>query len=298
MKRTFQWTTTFIVAAGLTALAQAPTSTGQAQAPGAQSGARSGQQVTVQGCLMQGASMTDATSGRTSNPVADAGSTGGAATGATSTGSTGSTGSSGSAVAGTQGATAQTGQAAGAGRTSADQASAGAMAGTGYILRVTDGGSGNARQGMPSATSGQSDERSAAAQQQGGKVYHLTADASTKLAPHVGHQIEVTGTLSAMSGGMGQHHGAASSSGYTGSTGSSATTSKGAAGAGSGSAGYTGQATSVSGATGSGAAGGTGTPGSTSQAGSSTASMAGMDHGKAAGMIRVTNVKMIASTCR
>ncbi len=297
MKRTFQWTTTFVVAAGLTALAQAPTSTSQAQPPGAQSGARSGQQVTVQGCLMQGASMTDATSGRSSNPVADAGSTGGAATGATSTGSTGSSGSSGSAMAGTQGATSQTGQAAGAGRTSADQAGAHAMAGTGYILRVTDGGSGNARQGMPSATAGQTDERSAAAQQ-GGKVYHLTADASTKLAPHVGHQIEVTGTLSAMSGGMSHQQGASSSSGYSGSTGSSATTSSGAAGAGSGSAGYTGQATSGSGATGSGAAGGTGAPGSTSQAGSSTASMAGMDHGKAAGMIRVTNVKMIAATCR
>jgi hypothetical protein len=206
-------------------------------------------------------------------------------------------------MSGTQGATAQTGQSAGAGQTSAGtmrgQAGA-ATSGSGmFVLRATDSGSGNSRTGMPSATSGQTDERSAAGQQSG-KVYHLMADGSTNLAAHVGHQIEVTGTLSSMAGAASSHSGAHRSGG-------TATSSAGAAGAGSGSSGYTGQATSGSGSTGSGAAGGTGTSSTgttagSSQPGSSTSTMGAMDStaagGTHAGMIRVTNVKMIAATCR
>jgi hypothetical protein len=191
-------------------------------------------------------------------------------------------------MSGTQGATAQSGQAAGAGRY-------GSTSGSGmYMLRVSDGGSGNAKTGMPSSTAGQSDARSAAGQQ-GGRVYHLMADASTNLAAHVGHQIEVTGTLES---------GSASGSPSMGAHGGSATTGSGAAGSGSGSTGYAGQGTSGSGSTGSGAAGGTGaTTGTTtgSQAGSSagTASMQHMaTQAATTGVLKVTNVKMIAATCR
>jgi hypothetical protein len=156
-----------------------------------------------------------------------------------------------------------------------------------YTLRVSDGG-GASRTGMPS-TAGQGDERSAAGQQ-GGRVYHLMADSSTDLSKHVGHQVEVTGTLSTGAGG---HHGMSSSAGSAGTT---ATTSGGAAGAGSGSTGYTGQATSGSGSTGSGAAGGTGAPsaGSTSAVGS----IASQAQAAMGGMLHVTNLKMIASTCK
>ncbi len=150
-------------------------------------------------------------------------------------------------TAGTQGATAQSGQAAGAGRMGGYASSAAASM---YTLRVTDGG-GASRTGMPS-TAGQADERSAAGQQ-GGRVYHLMADSSTDLSKHVGHQVEVTGTLS--SAGAGGHHGMSSSARLDGQHGDDG---QRRGGGGSGSTGYTGQATSGSGSTGSGAAGGTG----------------------------------------
>ncbi|WP_110170033.1 hypothetical protein [Luteitalea pratensis] len=147
------------------------------------------------------------------------------------------------------------------------------------------GDGGGARTGMPSATAGQTDERSAAGQQ-GGQVYHLMADASTDLSKHVGHEIEVTGSLTSTSAG----HSGMSQSGVTGGT---ATTGAGATGGGSGSSGYAGPGTSGSGSTGSGAAGGaSAAPGGTAAMGA-MASQTGI-----AGTLRVTNLKMIASTCK
>ena len=250
MKRTLQWVTMFTVAAGMTAMAQQQ----GASTPGMAS-SQSGQTVTVQGCLQSGAGMSGTHTMNTPAPGSTA-----------SSGTTAPTGST--AAPGAPGATVQSGQAAGAGRAGCRAAGANM-----YTLRVSDGGSGNARTGMPSSTAGQGDERSAAAQQGTGKVYHLMADGSTNLAAHVGHQIEVTGTLSAASGTRG-----GTSSGYPAASGSSG-----------------------SGSTGAGAAVGTGTPaGSTSQAGTSTPAMGATTPGKAgaAGVLRVSNVKMIAATCR
>jgi hypothetical protein len=249
MKRTLQWVTMFTVAAGMTAMAQQQS----ASTPGTPS-SQSGQTVTVQGCLQTGTGMSGT---HTMNTPSTPGTT------ASRPGSPGSTAPTGStANPASPGATAQTGQAAGAG-----QAAAGAAGGPMYTLRVSDA---SGRTGMPSATAGQSDERSAAANQGTAKVYHLMADASTNLAAHVGHQIEVTGTLSAASGA------GATGSGYPAVSGSSG-----------------------SGSTGAGAAVGTGTPAAgTSQPGTSTSAMGATSSGKAAGVLRVSNVKMIASTCQ
>ena len=63
-----------------------------------------------------------------------------------------------------------------------------------FMLRVR--ATGASQTGMPSATAGQTDAR-AAAGEQGGTVYRLVADPSTTLGAHVGHQVEVTGRLTA-----------------------------------------------------------------------------------------------------
>jgi len=62
-----------------------------------------------------------------------------------------------------------------------------------YVLRAS-GDSGANRTGMPSATSGQMDER-AAAGAQGGTVYRVMAADVTILAAHVGHQVEIEGRV-------------------------------------------------------------------------------------------------------
>ena len=62
-----------------------------------------------------------------------------------------------------------------------------------YVLRASDDAGAN-RTGMPTATSGQMDER-AAAGAQGGTVYRVMATDVTILAAHVGHQVEVEGRV-------------------------------------------------------------------------------------------------------
>lgn len=249
MKRTFQWVTMFTVAASMTAMAQqtSPTTAGTSTMQAAQ-----GEKVTVQGCLQPGTGMGSSSSSTNSQ-------------GATPTPApTGSTG--------TAGSTAPTGTSPTA---AAPAGSYGSATGSGmYMLRVTDGGSGNANTGMPSATGGQADARSAAGQQ-GGRVYHLMADSANDLSKHVGHQIEVTGTLA--SAGAGRHSGM-SGTGATGTTGSGTT--------GSGAAAPT---DSTTGSTGS-------TTGGTAAGAGSMAAMAGK--AAAASVLQVSSIKMIAATCR
>jgi hypothetical protein len=168
MTRTFAWVTACIAAGSVSVLAQQgqPSQARPDQAATAKT-------ITLQGCLEPRIGKAGA---GPVTPVVPGGA-----------GTTSATGSAGDPVSGTQGTPSQ------AGRPMPDQPAAAAATGN-YVLRVTESATGSTRTGMPSATGGQTDERSAAGQA-GGKVYQLMAGPGTNLATHVGHRIEVSGTM-------------------------------------------------------------------------------------------------------
>lgn len=177
MTRKVAWVTACIAAGSVSLLAQ------QGQ-PSTQQSVQAGtsKTVTLQGCL-------EPRIGKAAPAAVTPVVPGGA-------GSTSATGSAGDPVSGTQGTPSQ------AGRPMPEQPSGTATAGN-FVLRVTESATGSTRTGMPSASAGQTDERLAAGQA-GGMVYQLVAGPGTNLAAHVGHRIEVSGTMPGASATSGQ----------------------------------------------------------------------------------------------
>jgi hypothetical protein len=165
MKKTCAWVVACVAAVGVSTLAAQGQPSQTAPDPAG------GKTVTLQGCVEP--RIGKAEGAGPSTPVVPGGA-----------GTTSATGSAADPVSGAQGTPSQ------AGRPMPEQPAA---AGN-YVLRVAESASSGPRTGMPSSTSGQTDERSAAGQA-GGKVYQLIASAGTNLAPHVGHRIEVSGTM-------------------------------------------------------------------------------------------------------
>jgi len=135
-------------------------------------------------------------------------------------------------------------------------------------------------------------------------AFQLRGLSDSEMKKHVGHQVQVTGRLSAgMSGsttGMSGSGSTGSGSMGSGSTGTTGTTGSGTTASGTTGSGTTGSGTTGSGTTGSGTTG-SGTTGS----GSSASGMSGQRSGSGMnGMnmsdmpqIQASNIKMISATC-
>jgi hypothetical protein len=102
----------------------------------------------------------------------------------------------------------------------------------------------------------------------------LNAESSVNLAPHVGHKIEVTGTLAGGRGGQG---------GGTGTT--------------TGTGGTTGTGTTAGGTTAGGTTAGGTTAGGTTAGGTTDGSNAGQGGGRGMRAMTVTSVKMVSDSC-